>query len=95
MKISLRPSVPFTGTLSALSGEGEATITPVNKVVERLQRSSGLVLRQGAYDLVVEIEPEGITQMMSDLEGWTAQPVLNTVGTSAFEGMLTFHLDRD
>lgn len=89
MKFTLRPTKALEGSLTALEKRGAGgAFTPVNQVLDRVQSSNGKLLRRGNFNLVVEIEPAFLEDVMPRLQGWVAQPVQTTSTVSAFDGML-------
>lgn len=70
--------------------------TPVEQVLGRVAKSNGRLLRRGDFNIVVDIEPDFLEQVMPQLRGWDALPVQKTSSVTAFDGMLThlFGTDR-
>lgn len=91
MKFTLRPTKGLEGPLTALEQHSVGSIfTPVRQVLDRVESSNGRLLRRGDFNIVIDIEPVVLNDVMQFLRGWDAHPVQTTSTVSAFDGMLSY-----
>lgn len=90
---TLLPENPDHGPLDALGHIPSRELVPVAQVVQRIE-ANGLILRLGAWSIVVRMEPAAFEALLPHLHGWLGQPLQHSSNVSAFEGSLAHHLQQ-